>query len=264
MRKVRLRLRWSLLGPARTDCGLRARPGAEQGRRHLPADDRGGEERHRSDPHRHGLFCTAGRNRARAQPSNLTGFTWDHGYETNVKSLELLKETLPQIRRVAVMWDATDTVHPIYARYFEQGAPRLGLKAVSIPVRSVEDLDAAFAGMRKEKVDALIVLPSAQLTVPRREAIMALASRDRMPTLALQTVATLEFYGALLHYGPNLESTPRRAARYVHQIFKGAKPSELPIEQPDKYDLWVDLKAAQTLGVKVPQSILGRADRVIE
>jgi putative tryptophan/tyrosine transport system substrate-binding protein len=212
-----------------------------------------------ADPVATGLVSSLGR-----PGGNLTGLTWDHGYETNVKSLELLKETLPKIRRVAVMWDATDTVHPIYARYFEQGAPQLGLKAVSIPVRSVEDLEAAFASMRKEKVDALIVVPSAQLTVPRREAIMALASRDRMPTLALQTAATLEFSGALLHYGPNVESTPRRAARYVHQLFKGAKPSELPVEQPDKYDLWVDLKAAQTLGVKVPQSILGRADRVIE
>lgn len=203
--------------------------------------------------------------RSLARPGgNLTGLTWDHGFETNVKSLELVKETLPKVRRVAVMWDATDSVHPIYARYFEQGAPQLGLTALSVPVRTVEDLQGAFAQMRQDRADALIVLPSAQLTVPRREAVMAFANKERLPTLALQTVVTLEFPGALLHYGPNLESVPRRAARYVHQIFKGAKPGELPIEQPDKYDLWVDVKAAKYLGIKVPRSILARADRVIE
>ena len=84
-----------------------------------------------------------------------------------------------------------------------------------------------------------------------------------MPTLALQTVATLEFSGALLHYGPNLESTPRRAARYVHQIFKGAKPSELPIEQPDKYDLWVE-GGANARRQGAPVHPRARADRLIE
>lgn len=193
---------------------------------------------------------------------NLTGLTWDHGFETNLKALELLKETLPKMQRVALMWDATDSVHPIYAKYFEQAAPQLNLRLVSLGVRTADDFEPAFAQFRREKAEALIVLPSAQLTVPRREAIMALATRDRIPTLGLNV--SILYPNALLHYGPNLESTPRRAARYVHQIFKGAKPGELAIEQPDKYDLFVDLKAAQILGVKVPPSILVRADRVIE
>jgi putative ABC transport system substrate-binding protein len=195
---------------------------------------------------------------------NLTGLTWDHGFETNLKSLELLKEALPNMRRVALIWDATDSVHPIYAKYFEKAAPQIGVKFVSVAVRTADDLEPAFAQIRREKADALIVLPSAQLTVPRRGAIMALATRDQIPTLALITIAQSLYPGALLHYGPNLESTPHRAARYVHQIFRGVKPTELPIEQPDKYDLFVDLKVARSLGIKIPQSILVRADRVIE
>jgi putative ABC transport system substrate-binding protein len=195
---------------------------------------------------------------------NLTGLTWDHGFETNLKSLELLKEVLPNMRRVALMWDATDSAHPIYAKYFEKAAPQIGLRLVSVAVRTADDFEPAFAQMRRKKADALIVLPSAQLTVPRRDAIMALAVRDRIPTLALITILQLSYPGALLHYGPNLESTPRRAARYVHQIFRGAKPSELAIEQPDKYDLFVDLKVARSFGIKVPHSVLIRADRVTE
>lgn len=195
---------------------------------------------------------------------NLTGLTWDHGFEAAAKAVELLKETLPKIGRVAVMWDATDTAHPIYARHFEKAAQQLGIKFVSLGVRTFSDLEPAIAQIRREKADALIVLPSAQLLLPRREALMALATKDRIPTLAAYAIVQTRYPGALLHYGPNLESTPRRAARYVHQIFKGAKAGELPIEQPDKYDLFVDLKAAQSLGIKVPPSILARADRVFE
>jgi putative ABC transport system substrate-binding protein len=193
---------------------------------------------------------------------NITGLTWDHGFETNLKALELLKETLPKMKRVALMWDATDSVHPVYAKYYEKAASQLGVKMLSLGVRTADDFEPAFAQIRRGNAEALIVVPSAQLTVLRREAIMALATRDRIPTVA--TLVTTLFSGALLHWGPNLESTPRRAARYVHQIFKGAKPGELPIEQPDKYDLFVDLKVARILGVKVPPSILVRADRVIE
>jgi putative ABC transport system substrate-binding protein len=210
-----------------------------------------------ADPVATGLVRSLGR-----PGGNITGLTWDHGFETNLKALEVLKETLPKMKRVALMWDATDSVHPIYARYYEKAASQLRVEMVSLGVRTADDFEPAFAQIRKDKAEALIVVPSAQLTVRRREAIMALATRDRIPTVA--TLVTTLFPGALLHYGPNLESTPRLAARYVHQIFNGAKPSELPIEQPDRYDLFVDLKAARSLGIKVPQSILLRADRVIE
>ena len=193
---------------------------------------------------------------------NLTGLTWDHGFEAAAKAVELLKETLPQTARMAVLWDASDTAHPFYAQHFQKAAQQLGIKCTSAGVKTLGDLDASFAAFKREKVQALVVLPSAQLLLPRREEVMAFATRDALPTLAAYAIVQALFPGALLHYGPNLESTPRRAARYVDQILRGAKAGEMPIEQPDKYDLFVDLKAADRLGVKVPQSILARADRL--
>ena len=193
---------------------------------------------------------------------NITGLTWDHGFETNLKALELLKETLPRIRRVALIWDATDTVHPVYARYYEKAAPQVGLRLVSVPVRQMDDLEPAFARIAKERADALVILPSGQLTVPRRLEILALAVRGRIPTLF--AAIGRDTPGALLQHGPNLANMPRRAAAYVDRILKGAKPADIPVEQPDKYDLVVDLTTARMLGIKVPNSILVRADRVIQ
>lgn len=194
---------------------------------------------------------------------NLTGLTWDHGFETILKALELLREALPKVRRIAVMWDGTDSVHPTYARYFAKGARQLGVTLVSIELKGVADLEPEFARLRAEKAEALVVLPSGQITIPNRNTIMALASRDRLPTL-VNIVDDRSWPGALLRYGPNVSSSPRRAAAYVDRILKGAKPADMPIEQPDKYDFIVDLTAARTLGIKLPVSLLARADRVIE
>jgi putative ABC transport system substrate-binding protein len=194
---------------------------------------------------------------------NLTGLTWDHGFETILKALELLREALPKRRRVAVMWDGTDSVHPLYARHFAKGASQLGVALVSIELKRVADLEPEFARLRAEKAEALVVLPSGQITIPNRNTIMTLASRDRLPTL-VNIVDDRPWPGALLRYGPNLSSNPRRAAAYVDRIFKGAKPADMPVEQPDKYDFIVDLAAARALGVKLPPSLIARADRVIE
>lgn len=193
---------------------------------------------------------------------NLTGLTWDHGFETNLKALELLKETLPGLSRVGVVWDATDSVHPIYAKYYDKAGPLVGLTIVSLPVRSPADFEPAFTHMRKQRTQALVVLPSAQITVPHRNAIMALAARDKTPTLVQDH--SREYPDALLYHGPNLTTMPRRAASFADRLLKGAKVGDLPIEQPNKYDVTVDLRAARKLGVKVPQSVLARADKVIE
>ena len=194
---------------------------------------------------------------------NITGLTWDHGFETYAKQLELFKETLPGIRRVALLWDAApDATHDIYVKYYEQAAPRLGLALVSVGLREVTDIAPAFEKMRRGKAEALIILPSAQITVPHREAIMALVARDRIP--ALSGIIHILFQGALYHHAPNLSDNPRRLAAYVDRIFKGAKPGELPIEQPTKYDFVVDRGVARKLGISIPHSVLVRADRVIE
>ncbi len=192
---------------------------------------------------------------------NLTGLTWDHGFETNLKALELLKEALPSLRRVALLWDATDSVHPVYAKYYEKAAPQVGLALISAPVRQTSDFELTFAQMRKERAEALVILPSAQITVPHRNEIMALAARDRIPTLVANVGR--DFPDALLYHGPNLTAMPRRVAAYVDRILKGAKPADLPIEQPDKYDVIVDLRAARKFGLTIPTSVLLRADRVI-
>src|SRR5262245_51129645 len=121
----------------------------------------------------------------------------------------------------------------------------------------MEDVEPAVMRMKKEKADALVILPSGQLTVPKRVEILGFAMRERIPTL--YSYVGRDAPNALLHFGPNLEKMPRRAAAYVDRIFKGAKPAEIPVEQPDKYDLVVDLGAARKLGIVVPSSVLVRA-----
>jgi len=194
---------------------------------------------------------------------NITGITWDHGFETSLKSLELLREALPRLRRVALIWDATDSVHPVYAKYFAKAAPQLGMTLVSVPLRAVADLEPEFARLRAEKAEALIVLPSGQITIPNRSTIMSLVTRDRLPTL-VGMVDDRGWPGALLRYGPNLASSPRRAAAQVDRIFRGAKPADIPVEQPDKYDVIIDLAVAKALGLTLPASLLARADQVLE
>ena len=194
---------------------------------------------------------------------NITGIAWDHGFETVVKSLELMREALPGMRRVALMWDGTDSVHPFYAQHFAKGAKQLGMSSISIELRGAGDFEAEFARIRAERADAVVVLPSGQITIPNRRTIMALISRDRLPSL-IAIIDDREWPGALLRYGPNVSNTPRRAAAYVDRIFKGARPADMPVEQPDKYDFIVDLGAARALGIKLPASVVARADQVLE
>ena len=196
-----------------------------------------------------------------APGGNLTGLTWDHGFESSLKALELVREALPSARRVALIWDADDSVHPIYARYFEQHAPRVKFQLQSVPVHTAADFAPAMSNVKKSGADALVILPSGQLTVPKRHELLAIAMRQRIPTL--YAYIGRDAPGALLQFGPNLSRMPRRAAAYVDRIFKGARPQDIPIEQPDKYDLIVDLTSARDLGINVSQSLLLRADRVI-
>jgi putative ABC transport system substrate-binding protein len=193
---------------------------------------------------------------------NLTGLSWDHGFETVLKQLELMREAIPKIRRAAVLWDATDTAHPIYAKYFDQAAQRIGFPLLSLGVRAPSDFPAAFDKLRAENAHALIILPSAQLILPHRLELMKLVRQHRVPTLA--GPIHWDFPGALLIWAPSQAHVPHRVAVFVDRILKGAKPGDLPIEQPTKYEFHVDLRVARDLGIAIPRSVLVQADKIIE
>jgi putative ABC transport system substrate-binding protein len=193
---------------------------------------------------------------------NLTGFAWDHGFATNVKNLELLKEAIPALQRAANLWDAADVAHPIYAKYMDEAAPRMGIQLLSMGLREPSDFEPAFARMRKEKTQAVVIAPGARLTVPHRHALMALVEANRLPAVASHL--SWDWPGALLNWGPNHTDTPRQVARYVDRILKGAKPGDLPVVQPAKCDLIIDMRVTRKLGIAIPQSMLIRADKLIE
>jgi len=193
---------------------------------------------------------------------NMTGLAWDHGFESVLKQLELIREALPKLRRAAVLWDATDTAHPIYARYFDEGAQRVGFPIVSLGVRAPAEFAAALERMRAEKAEALVILPSAQLIIPHRLELMALVRKHRVP--AISGPIHWDFPGSLLIWAPSQAHVPRRTAVFVDRILKGAKPGELPIEQPTRYEFHVDLRVARSLGIAIPRSVLVQAEKIIE
>jgi putative tryptophan/tyrosine transport system substrate-binding protein len=193
---------------------------------------------------------------------NLTGFAWDHGYASYVKSLELLREAIPSIRRVANLWDAADIAHPVYAKHTAAGAVRMRIDLLQFGLNEISDFEPAFARMRKEKCEGILLGPGARLTIPHRHKLLALTDSARLAAVAHATY--VDWPGALLNWAPNHDEIPRQVARYVDRILKGAKPADLPVVQPSKYDLHVDLRVARKLGITIPQSMLLRADRVIE
>jgi putative ABC transport system substrate-binding protein len=191
---------------------------------------------------------------------NLTGLAWDHGFDFAVKQIEIVRETLPHAKRIAYLLNLRNPALVELNKRLEQLARRSSVTLIAIGVHGPLDFETGFRRMRDEKAEALIVVTD-PLTVPHRQKIMALASRNRLPTLV---TADFGFPDALLVYGPETSDMPARAAGYVDRILKGAKPAELPIEQPRRYELQVDLRVAGRLGFTVPQSVLARADRVLQ
>jgi putative tryptophan/tyrosine transport system substrate-binding protein len=177
------------------------------------------------------------------------------------KRLELLKEVLPRLARVAVLWNAAN---PYSTNVFKetQGAGRtLGIEVQSLEVRGPDDLDGVFEAARTERPDAMITVDD-PLTLTYRTRIADFAMGQQLPSLS--AVRELVAAGGLISYGINLADYARRAAGYVDKILKGAKPADLPVEQPTKFDLVINLTTAKALGLTVPPSLLARADEVIE
>ena len=189
---------------------------------------------------------------------NVTGFSSDTGGEINGKRLELLKETLPNLSRVGILFNPDVTSIQRLASTRE-AARALGLTLVPVEARGPDSLEQAFATMMGERMQAFVILGDSVLFNCRGQ-IAEMALKHRLPTAA----GGPEWVGFLLSYGSDLRDLFRRTAVFVDKIFKGAKPADLPVEQPIKFELVVNLKTAKTLGVDVPLPVQQRADEVIE
>jgi putative ABC transport system substrate-binding protein len=191
---------------------------------------------------------------------NVTGIT-DVAATLSAKRLELLKETLPTASRIAILWNAGDRGMTVRYREIERAANLLHVTVQALGVREPEDFDGAFAAMVRARPDALLLVADALTNLNRRR-VLEFAAAHRIP--AIYELDFLVRDGGLMSYGQKLDDAFRRAAFYVDRILKGAKPGDLPVEQPTRYYLFINLKTAKALGLAIPQTILLRADQVIE
>jgi putative ABC transport system substrate-binding protein len=192
--------------------------------------------------------------------ANVTGLTV-LAPEVSGKRVELLKEVVPGLTRLSVLWNSDNPVSRPELSEAEAAARSAGLQLQSLSVTKPTELARTFNSMKAERAQALIVLSDAMLFGHRKE-ISDLAAANQLPTISF----TGEFAksGALMGYGPDLYVLASRAAIYVDKILKGTKPGDLPIEQPTKFELVINLKTAKTLGITVPPALLALADEVIE
>jgi putative tryptophan/tyrosine transport system substrate-binding protein len=191
---------------------------------------------------------------------NITGNTV-LGPELAPKRLQLLKRVVPTMSRVAFLWNPDNPSHAAYLVEWKAVAPTLGVEMLFVAVRSFDEFDSAFAAMMRERLDAFTMTADFmhQLHIGW---IIDFLARNRLPGMyqAREHVVA----GGLMSYGPSQPDLFRRAAGYVHKILQGARPADLPVEQPTKFDLTVNLKTAKALGLMIPESFLQLADEVIE
>ena len=210
---------------------------------------------HTPDPVRLGLVASL------AHPGgNITGATSLSGDLTG-KQLELLKQMLPRVSRIAVVWNPDNPWHSIAVKGLEGNARSSRVRLQGLPVRAPDGFRPAFAAMARERAQAVLFLAD-PLTFVHRAQLMDLAARQRLPTMG--GPGEYADSGCLMTYWADTTDLYGRAATYVDRILKGANPAALPIEQPTKYELVINLKTAKALGLTVSASLLQRADRVIE
>jgi putative ABC transport system substrate-binding protein len=185
---------------------------------------------------------------------NITGLA-NLSPEISGKQLELLKETVPNISRVAVLGRITLNI-----KEMETAARSLALQLKVLEVRGPDDIESAFDAAKRTRVNALLI-PASSLLAGFRKRVNDLAAQNRLPAIGLSPVWAED--GCLLAYGPNIGDNFRRAATYVEKILKGAKPADLPVEQPMKFEFVINLKTAKQIGLKIPPNVLARADKVI-
>jgi len=190
---------------------------------------------------------------------NVTGLT-NQTVDLATKRLQLLKEAIPGAKRVVVIFNPETPPNRVIVSRLKEEAPGIGVELKFIAVRNVEELNAAFSGVSRAKVDALFIVDDAVMSTLADE-FVSLGRKAQLPVVYAHKPVAKK--GALLSYAVDHPSMFRRAAEYVDKILKGANPAELPIEQPTKFELVVNLKTAKALGITIPQSILVRADEVI-
>jgi putative tryptophan/tyrosine transport system substrate-binding protein len=192
---------------------------------------------------------------------NVTGST-TIAQELEGKRLELLREVVPRLSRVAVLWNPANPVQPIILKQTQLAAPALYLRLEPIVgVSGVRELEGAFATISRVRPDALILLAD-RFLLAERTRIVEFAAKRRLPTM--YPYREMVKAGGLMSYSPSYPDLFRRAATYVDKILRGAKPADLPVEQPTKLELVINLKTARALGLTIPPSLLQRADQVIE
>jgi putative ABC transport system substrate-binding protein len=211
-----------------------------------------------ADPVQSGLVTSLAR-----PGGNVTGLS-NFAPELVGKCLELLKQAVPGVSRVAVLWQPGafgERTEKDLLKRADVAARVLGVRLQFVEARGPTDLDRAFSDMTRARADALTVLTGAMFVNERRR-LVDLAAKNRLP--AVYPLREFVDAGGLMSYGANLADLVRRAATYVDKILKGAKPADLPVEQPTKFELVINLKAAKALGLTIPPSVLQRADEVIE
>jgi putative ABC transport system substrate-binding protein len=207
-----------------------------------------------------GDLVVTGYAASHARPGgNITGLI-DMSPDLSTKRLELLKETFPKVARLRILWNAANPVMALNFKETERAARGMGLKAESWEVRNSDDFDAVLTEPARGQSDVLIVFQDS-LVIAHRKTIIDFAAKHRLPGIYFDS--TWVNSGGLMSYGPNYPDLFRRAAGYVDKILKGRKPADLPVEQPAKFELVINLKTAKQIGLIVPPNVLARADQVI-
>jgi putative ABC transport system substrate-binding protein len=192
---------------------------------------------------------------------NVTGSSYSVGSGISGKGLELLKETVPKVRRVAILSNPLNPAHSLEVREVNVAARSLGVQLQLLEARGPNEFDGAFVAMAKERVGALLVVADSMFLLHRTR-LADLAARSRLP--AAYGNREIVEAGGLMSYGPSVRDFFRRSATFVDKILKGAKPGDLPVEQPTKFELVINLKTAKAIGLTIPPSLLQRADEVIQ
>jgi putative ABC transport system substrate-binding protein len=206
------------------------------------------------DPVRHGLVTSLAR-----PGGNVTGFT-NIGSDLAGKRVELLKEILPKMSRLSILFDSRALAAEIFIKETEAAAKPLGMQVRSLGVRAPEELDDVFRNAIKERAEAITVVATGLIN-PSRGKVLAFVAKSRLPAMYSSSSFTLE--GGLMSYASDDNERFRGVASYVDKILKGTKPADLPVVRPKKFEFIINLKTAKQIGLTIPPNVLARADRVI-